>query len=61
MAWVELVPIGLILALVAWIFLRPFPEQPTDSEQQPRNSSDAGTKPPAAERSDSSSNEHLSR
>ncbi len=39
MAWVELVPIGFILIMVGWIFLRPYPgdknqQNPSDSEEQ---------------------------
>ncbi len=33
MAWVELVPIALILMLVAWIFLRPYPGSGSDKDQ----------------------------
>lgn len=30
MVWVELVPLGLILGLAGWIFLRPFPVDKTE-------------------------------
>lgn len=34
MAWVELVPIGLILLLVAWIFLRPYPQDKAEEQAE---------------------------
>ena len=36
MAWVELVPLGAILLLAAWIFLRPYPgDKNDDSDDDP--------------------------
>lgn len=36
MAWVELVPFGLILLLVAWIFLRPYPGDRDEKKPEER-------------------------
>ncbi len=49
MAWVELVPLGAILLLAAWIFLRPFPGRQSGADPGGASESADGS---AAEKGD---------
>lgn len=40
MAWVELVAVGFVLLMVAWVFLRPFPKDNRSPEEKDKNSKD---------------------